>query len=192
MPRTQIRNPVDGESLVETLDPHNESEARWLQDHSLLPTDHPLYGQPVIFHLEDGTEVSNDPNFAARQQLAGSGFLQDVIQAKAQEIAAQMVQEQMALANHQAGVGGEYHGNATNSPPLPDQGKVVPRQPDAAPGDVEEEEAPPYHTWSNDELRAELEVRQLETHGAKKDMADRLEQHDAAKAQEEKESTKEG
>lgn len=180
MPKTEARNPIDGAKLVETLDPQNDHEARWLQDHGLLPTSHPLYNQPVIFLLDNGTEVSNDPNFAAQQQLQGSGMLQDMIQAKAQELAAQMVQDQMALQNHQAAVTGEHFGNATNSPPLPDQGKVVERKPDvAAAEEVVEEEAPPYHTWSNQELQDELGVRGLPTHGTKKEMADRLETHDS-------------
>jgi hypothetical protein len=186
MPKVKLPE-VDGAALRESLDPQNETEARWLQDHSLLPTDHPMYGQPVVFHLPDGTPVSNDPNFAARQQLNLGNNFDEAVKAAATQMAEELFQRK--LLEHQQGaiaVSGPNDGRATSGPV--DHSPVgVPVSPAMDSGDsggaLETEEAPPYATWSKDDLKTEADIRGLSVSGTVTDLASRLEKDDKAKAE---------
>jgi len=178
---TKVKLPeVDGDALRESLDPQNEIEARWLQDHCLLPTSHPLYGQPVVFHLPNGEQVSNDPNFAARQQLNLSNNFDEAVKAAAQEMAQQLFQQK--IMEHQQGavaVSGLNDGSASTGPvshsPV---GTSAP--PEAQTTEVVTEEAPPYHTWSKDDLKTEASIRGISTSGTVAELAARLEKFDEA------------
>jgi hypothetical protein len=176
------------------LDDLQDHEARWLQDRDQLP---PEYApQPVVFHLPDGTQVTNDPTAINEATAAMTTAIQEapiddeaiaaMVEARAQEMAEQMFRDRQ----HQAIVEttGENTGTATGEPitrgrpatPAPDHSNVEEEAEDLdeedEDGESEEEDGPEDYDrgWTNNDRRAELSKRGLSIDGTKEELIARL------------------
>jgi len=164
-------------ATINPSDPQNEEEMLWLRDRDMLPPHlkEAIAHIPVTFGVQGSDlRVSNDPTALAQNQLEQSGLFQSMVNAKAQELAAQMMREaqqgQMNVAS------GENTGRESNAPVEVTHGSNP--EPAANSGSEDDENVPPYSEWAPGDLRAELMNRNLDPKGKKDDLVSRLEEDD--------------
>lgn len=167
---------VDAEELTNRVldDPDAEledHEARWLQDHDMLPD---TWERVPVTFIQGGQEVSNDPNFFAQQRVQD----EDRFNAEVERRAKAMAKEMVKAEQHEARVAGvEYTGNAVGVPEQVSGNEGFEPDNSAAEGDDD------YNSWHSDELRAELVRRDLSVGGNKAALVQRLEDDDQGLAE---------
>lgn len=167
---------IDAEELTQRVqdDPDTEledHEVRWLQDHDLLPD---VWEKVPVTFIQNGQEVSNDPNFFAAQRLQDEDRFDAEVERRAEALAKEMLKAEM---HEEAVAGTEYTGNAMGVPEQVGRGEVG-FEADNSAAEEEEEGEGDYDSWHADELRAELSRRELSVSGNKAALIQRLQDDD--------------